>query len=174
MRALVEARLVSEFMAALGLEAKAGRVYLTGGATAVLFGWRSSTVDVDVKLIPESDELFRAIARLKNALDVNIELAAPDQFIPPLPGWQQRSRFITREHGVDFFHYDFYAQALSKLERGLVRDLLDAGEMRERGLIQNTALLELFGAIEPELFRYPAIDGARFRGKVEDFVARGA
>jgi hypothetical protein len=163
--------LVARFMAALGRETKtAGRVYLTGGSTAVLFGWRSSTKDVDVKLIPESDDLFRAITRLKDSLDINIELAAPDQFIPALPGWQQRSRFIARENVVDFFHYDFYAQALSKLDRGLARDLLDVTQMRDRGLIQTSTLRELFEAIEPDLFRYPAINPAAFRVKVETFA----
>jgi len=29
--------------------------------SAVLLGWRSTTVDVDLKLVPVSDELVRAI-----------------------------------------------------------------------------------------------------------------
>jgi hypothetical protein len=36
------------------------RIYLTGGATAVLFGWRETTIDVDLKIIPDRDEIFRA------------------------------------------------------------------------------------------------------------------
>ena len=32
---------------------KSADVFLTGGATAVLFGWRGTTLDVDLKLIPE-------------------------------------------------------------------------------------------------------------------------
>ncbi|MDQ7828028.1 MAG: hypothetical protein QN122_05460 [Armatimonadota bacterium] len=28
------------------------RVYFTGGATALLYGWRETTLDVDVKLVP--------------------------------------------------------------------------------------------------------------------------
>ena len=70
------------------------RVYLTGGATAVLHGWRSTTVDVDLKLVPDSDEVLRAMPRLKEELEVNVELAVPEQFIPPLPGWEERSLFI--------------------------------------------------------------------------------
>lgn len=31
-----------------------GRVYLTGAATAVLDGWRETTIDVDIKLVPDS------------------------------------------------------------------------------------------------------------------------
>jgi hypothetical protein len=37
-------------------------LYLTGGATAVIEGWRASTVDVDLRLEPEDDELLRRIA----------------------------------------------------------------------------------------------------------------
>jgi hypothetical protein len=32
--------------------------YLTGGATAVLLGWRDSTIDVDVLFAPENDQLL--------------------------------------------------------------------------------------------------------------------
>src|SRR5690242_11781488 len=37
------------------------RIYMVGGASAVLMGWRSSTVDVDVVMRPEDDALLRAI-----------------------------------------------------------------------------------------------------------------
>ncbi len=55
-----------------------GRVYLIGGASALLEGWRSSTVDVDLKLDPEPPGAFEAIAQLKNELDLNVELVSPD------------------------------------------------------------------------------------------------
>jgi hypothetical protein len=35
-------------------------MYLTGGSTAVLEGWREATVDVDLRFDPEADELLRA------------------------------------------------------------------------------------------------------------------
>jgi hypothetical protein len=35
------------------------RIYLTGGATAVLEGWRASTVDIDLRLEPDIDSLLR-------------------------------------------------------------------------------------------------------------------
>jgi hypothetical protein len=34
-------------------EREHGRIYLTGGATALLYGWRSTTIDVDLKANPE-------------------------------------------------------------------------------------------------------------------------
>ena len=57
------------------------RVYLVGGATAVLEGWRSSTIDIDLRFDPETSELFAALPALKESLDVNIELAWPSQLI---------------------------------------------------------------------------------------------
>jgi hypothetical protein len=54
------------------------------------------------------------MVRLKSELDLNVELASPADFIPPLPGWRERSRLIAREGALTFFHYDFYAQALAK------------------------------------------------------------
>jgi hypothetical protein len=173
MRELTDSERLSRFMSALARAARSSsNVYLTGGATAVLLGWRASTVDIDVKLVPDSDELLRGIATIKDELHVNVELAAPDQFLPALPGWQERSTFIVRVEPLSFFHYDFYAQALAKLERSYTKDVADAQAMRDRGLIDGTRLLELFGAIEPELYRFPAVDPRRLRQRVEEFVTR--
>lgn len=171
MREVADAERIERFMRALGAAARSSaRVYLTGGATAVLFGWRPTTVDIDVKLIPDSDEILRSIPEIKEALNVNVELAAPDQFIPALPGWQERSVFIRQERRMAFFHYDLYSQALSKIERGHLKDLLDARSMLERGLVEKAELLRLFEEIEPQLYRYPAIDPPAFRTAVEAFV----
>lgn len=97
---------------------------------------------------------------------------SPDDFIPALPGWEDRSGFITREGAIDFFHYDFYAQALAKIERGHTTDLLDAHEMIKRGLIEPSRLLELFSRIESELYKYPAIDPKTFRRSLEQFLTQ--
>jgi hypothetical protein len=173
MREVADVERIERFMRALGAAARTPvRVYLTGGVTAVLFGWRSATVDVDIKLIPESDEILRALPAIKEKLRVNVELAAPDQFIPALPGWQERSVFVRQERRVAFFHYDPYAQALSKIERGHLKDLLDVRSMLERGLIEKAELVRLFGGIEPQLYRYPAIDPPSFRKAVEGFTSR--
>ena len=78
-RANSNAENVRQLMRRLGEEARGGgRVYLVGGASAVLIGWRETTVDVDLKLDPEPPGVFEAIARAKDALDMNIELAAPE------------------------------------------------------------------------------------------------
>ncbi|MEX1245533.1 MAG: DUF6036 family nucleotidyltransferase [Thermoanaerobaculia bacterium] len=171
MRRLVDAARLEDFLTALARESRADvRIYLTGGASAVLQGWRPSTVDIDLKIVPDSDAILRAIPRLKESLEINVELAAPDEFIPELPGWQERSPLIRREGRISFHHYDFSAQALAKLERGHDRDLRDAGEMARRGLIDPAALVQYFDQISPNMYRYPAIDPASFRRAVEDFV----
>jgi hypothetical protein len=173
MRALADASRIGQFMEALADAAgTASRVYFTGGVSAVLLGWRSSTVDVDLKLVPDSDDLLRAIPRLKEKLSLNVELASPDHFIPEVPGWRERSVLIRQIKHLSFLHYDFYSQALSKLERRHVKDLLDAEEMLRMGLVERAELLRFFTAIEPELYRYPAVDPLSFRAAVEQLIAR--
>jgi len=143
------------------------RVYLTGGATAVLGGWRASTIDIDVKFVPDDDALLRAIPELKESLRLNVELAAPDDFIPVAPGWEDRSRFVVQEGPLTFLNYDLVAQALAKIERGHSQDREDVAAMLDRGLITRENILTAFSAIEPVLYRYPAIDGAAFRQAVD-------
>jgi hypothetical protein len=146
-------------------------VYITGGASSVLLEWRDATVDVDVTIIPESYAVFTAIRDLKEHLNINVEFASPADFIPELPGWQERSRFIVREGKLDFYHYDFYAQCLAKIERRHRKDLADVASMLNSGLVEKTRLLELFEQIEPALIRYPALDAANFRRAVETTIA---
>ena len=168
MRPLVDAARLDAFLQAFGRAADApARVYLTGGATAVLLGWRPSTIDVDLKLVPELDSLFRAIPALKDSMQINVELASPDDFIPELPGWQERSAFVATHGQASFHHYDLYAQALAKIERGHEQDRVDVRAMLERGLVRRDRLRELYAAIESRLYRYPAIDPAAFRGALD-------
>lgn len=102
MRNIADADRIRRFMRALAQAAEAkARVYFTGGATAVLIGWRASTIDVDIKIVPEHDHLFRAIPRIKETLQINVELACPADFIPVPPGWEDRSPFIYRFPAVD-------------------------------------------------------------------------
>jgi hypothetical protein len=170
MRAETDAAKLKAFMAELGNRVRGpGRIYLAGGATALLHGWRSTTIDVDLKPDPEPPGLFEALAVLKDELDINVELASPDQFIPAVPGWRERSLFIARHGQIEFFHYDPYGQVLSKLQRRHDRDIHDACSFLRDGLIDVARLLEMFVQIEPELIRYPAVDAASFRSAVLEF-----
>ncbi len=142
------------------------RIYLTGGASAVLEGWRGSTVDIDLRFEPDRDDLLRELPRLKESLDINIELVSPPDFVPELPGWRERSPFVFSEGSVEVHHFDFYSQALSKIERGFTQDLDDVAKMFAHGLIEPERLRELYETVEPDLYRYPAIDPTVFRAKV--------
>jgi hypothetical protein len=168
-RELADAERIGAFMRALGRSADVdGACYLAGGATAVLLGWRTSTIDVDIRLVPETERLLRALQRLKDELRINVEPATPLDFIPVPPGWEGRSVFVAREGRLSFYHFDLYAQALAKLERAHAQDLGDVTAMVERELIEPERVLAYFDEIEPEIYRYPAVDPRAFRRRVED------
>src|SRR5881409_280047 len=117
MRKQVTIETLKQFMQQLAATARSpGKVYFTGGATALLLGFREQTIDIDLKLDPEPEGAFEAIALLKNRLDINVELASPDDFIPRPADWRERSRHIDTIGSVQYFHYDFYLQALAKIE----------------------------------------------------------
>jgi hypothetical protein len=143
------------------------KMYLTGGATAVLEGWRESTADIDVRFEPDSDAALNRIAEIKERLGVNVELASPLDFLPELAGWRERSRFRFREGNLEVFDFDPYSQALSKLERGFELDLEDVRSMVSSGLVDPVKLQELFDGIESELYRFPAVDPPGLRATVE-------
>lgn len=175
MRPNVDPQKIERLMQVLGREADgAGCIYFTGGASALLIGWRSSTVDVDIRLDPEPPGIFQAISKLKQELNINIELASPQDFLPPLPGWRNRSVFIGQQGKVSFYHYDFTAQALAKLSRGFDRDIKDVEAMYQQNLFSLSELREGFEAIAPELIRFPALDPEALRSRIEKFIERFA
>ena len=168
MRELADKERIEAFAHALAREATTETdVFLVGGTSAVLIGWRATTMDVDLVMRPESDAMLRAIPALKERLHINVELASPDQFIPVPEGWERRSPVITRIGRVTFRHYDFSAQALAKIERGHVRDLADVEAMLDRGLINAGEVRRMFAQMVPELYRFPAIDPPSFRSAVD-------
>ena len=173
MRAPVDAPRIRQLMDAFGREARQTvHVYLVGGTTAVLMGWRGSTIDVDMVMRPEDDSLLRAIPGLKDRLQINIEFASPGDFIPVPPGWEDRSPFVAQFGVVTFHHYDLYAQALAKVERGHQQDLADVAEMVAREIIDPARALAYFERIEPDLYRFPAVDAAGFRLSMENAFNR--
>lgn len=144
-----------------------GVLYLAGGATALLEGWRDATVALDLRLDPEPEGVFAAIAGVKEALQVNVELASPADFLPELLDWRERSPFVSRFGPVEVRHYDLRAQALAKLARGFDRDLADARAMLERELVTCAALRASLAQMEPRLERYPRVSGPELRRRLE-------
>jgi len=171
MRRKVTAETLRRFMQELALAARSpGNIYLTGGATALLLGFREQTIDIDLKFDPEPEGAFEAIADLKNRLDVNVELASPDDFIPAAPDWREHSRHIASIGQLQFLHYDLRLQLLAKLERGHAQDLEDAAKLVRGGHVSTNELKRVFGQIEPRLLRYPALEPHQFRNKLEQFL----
>jgi hypothetical protein len=168
-RPVADRERIQRLMTAFGRAARTDvQVHLVGGATAVLIGWRGTTIDVDLVMRPEDDALLRAIPALKEDLQINVELVSPADFIPIPPGWEERGTFVAQAGRVAFFHFDLYGQALAKVERGHRQDLEDVREMLARGLVEKRRALEYFLRIEPDLYRFPAIDPPSFRRAVEE------
>lgn len=174
MREVATRERIEAFLTALAREAPhETNLFLVGGTSAVIEGWRNSTMDIDMVLRPESDALLRAIPVLKEKMSLNVELAAPDHFIPVLPGWEARSPVVKKLGKVTVLHYDFTAQALSKIERGHMRDLADVQAMIARGLVSKDNLRAQFQSIKPLLYRYPAVDPSSFELALETVLKGG-
>ena len=173
MRGSADQKKIRQVLRALGERAQGpGRIYLVGGTSIVLDGGRPSTVDLDLKLDPEPKGVFEAIAAIKEEFQVNVELAAPDQFIPELPDWRSRSPLVARHGLIDFHHYDFYSQALAKLSRSHERDISDVRHWCDSGKIDCGQLWSYFVQIEHDLVRYPHLDRSSFGDRVRKFVSQ--
>jgi len=129
---------------------KSYRVYFVGGGTAVLAGWRKSTIDAD--LAADDDAIFRDVQGMKERLQLNIEFARPEDFVPPLKRSKERHVFIETIGRVAFYHYDPYAQMLSKVIRGFNRDMQDAHGFIRSGMVDPVAFRTLVQGIPERSF----------------------
>ena len=145
------------------------RVYLVGGGTAVYSGWRPSSIDVD--LFSEQEEIFHDIQGIKERLNLNVEFARPEHFVPPLRGSAKRHLFIETIDKVSFYHYDPYAQILSKLVRGFERDIDDAHHFVQSGMVDGRKLQSLVeGISESSYSKYPNLSRSAVLEAVSDFL----
>jgi hypothetical protein len=146
------------------------RVYLVGGGTAVLEGWRESSIDAD--LYAKQDDIFRDVQAIKERLALNIEFARPEDFVPPLQGSDHRHVFVDTIGRVSFYHYDPYAQLLSKVVRGFARDLADAKAFVASGMVDADRFGALVRGIPSSAYaKYPRLSAAAVRAAVDDFVS---
>jgi len=146
------------------------RVYFIGGATAVDRGWRSSTIDAD--LHASDDRLFAHVQQIKERLQVNIEFVRPEHFVPPLAGSEDRHVFMKAIGQVSFFHYDPYAQLLSKIARGFRQDLDDASRFLDDGLVETEHFRTLVHNIADASYsKYPNLSRTAVESAVEDFLS---
>jgi hypothetical protein len=163
---------IEALMRALARESPARgkyRVFLVGGGTAVWAGWREATIDAD--LFSDTSQVFRNIQEIKERLRIHIEFARPEDFVPPLAGTDRRHVFIRTIGRVDFFHYDPYAQLLSKVVRGFRRDMLDADRFVESGWVEAGRFRSLVEQIPDSAYaKYPALSKAAVLRAVNDFL----
>lgn len=173
MRRLATAARIRTFVRRLAPSATtATTLYITGGATAVLLGWRDATVDLDIKLVPDDGSVLRGVPPLKEALEINVELASPDLFLPVRAGWEDRSPWETSSGYLVVRHFDLTAQALGKLERAHARDLIDVAEMFRRGYVTPASLRRELDAIEEDLYRFPAVNPPTLHHAVAEAIRR--
>ncbi len=174
MRAPVDAGRLRAFLEELSHAAREStRLYLTGGASQLLRGLRDSTVDIDLTFEPEDDGLLKSMVGLKEKLSLNVEIVSPAHFVPPLPGWLDRSEFALQVGRLAVFHFDPYTQVLAKLEHGHARDLEDIRALVDGGIVDPARLRSLFAEVQTDLFRYPSIDPKSLAAAVDRLATNG-
>lgn len=147
------------------------RVYFVGGGTAVYSGWRESTIGAD--LTCDDDAIFRDVQGIKERLQLNIEFARPEDFVPELSGSNDRHLFIDTISRVSFYHYDPYAQLLSKVVRGFNRDMQDAENLVRSGMVNPQLFQSLVQRIPERAYsKYPALSTQGVLDAVQDFLDR--
>lgn len=146
------------------------RLFLVGGGTAVYLGWRRASIDVD--FFSEHDALFVNIQEIKERLNVNVELARPEDFVPPLEASEDRHVFIDRVGPISLYHYDPYAQLLSKVVRGFQRDMDDAREFIKSGMVDGEKFRSLVRGIPDSAYaKYPRLSRRGVENAVDAFLS---
>jgi hypothetical protein len=121
------------------------RVFFVGGGTAVLAGWRVSTIDAD--LYSDTEAIFRDVQAIKERLQLSIEFARPEDFVP--------------------------AQLLSKVVRGFNRDMLDAASFVDSGMVDPKRFRSLVNGISETAYgKYPALSRRAVLDAVDGFLSR--
>jgi hypothetical protein len=73
---------------------------------------------------------------------------------------------------VSFYHYDPYAQLLSKIVRGFSRDLADAKALIASGMVDPARFRSLVEDVPESVYsKYPRLSAPSVRAAVEDFLA---
>jgi len=146
-------------------------VYFVGGCTAVHAGWRESTIDAD--LYSDTEAIFHDIQAIKERLQLNIEFARPEDFVPALAGSESRHVFIKTVGKVSFYHYDPYAQLLSKVVRGFNRDMLDASSFVTSGMVAPKRFRSLVNGIPDSAYaKYPSLSRRAVLEAIDDFLSQ--
>ena len=158
-----------EFMRAIAAEAREpGRIYLAGGASVVLKalarkhgGYRHHDHPRERSNPSRNPRLEGTASRQRRTVVAGAFRSAVAGMGRPQPVHRRAKASIA------FHHFDFYTQALSKIERAHRKDLLDVDSMIRDGLVDPKRLLALFEEVDDQLYRYPALNPPTLRAAVE-------
>jgi hypothetical protein len=136
---------VEQFLQDLGRAFRGrGRMYLLGGAALVHAGVPCEPTQ-EIGLVVTRGDLYRAARKVAQAMNVAIEFTSLSLWIPLPSQWETMSRYVGRYGKIDVFYLDFYAVALSKMNRGNDRDIKDVKLLLQQELL---SLAELDAAYE--------------------------
>jgi hypothetical protein len=173
-RKTITKEIIQSFMKLIGKTLKKrATIYLTGGSTAILCGFREGTIDID--LSGDMEELFSHIPKIKERLQINIELAKPRDFIPSLSDEKDRHIPIGLFGKVTFMNFDPYSQVFSKIVRGHETDIADAKAMVTAKLVDAKKLCKMVKKLPDQQFaRYPRLNRSAVEAAVESFARKPA
>lgn len=171
-RKAITKEIIQSFMQSVGkVLKKRATLYLTGGSTAILCGFRGGTIDIDIS--GDMDELFSHIPKIKERLQINIEMAKPTDFVPSLPDEHHRHMTIGTYGNVTFMHFDPYSQVFSKIVRGHETDIADVKALVAADLVDMKKLCEMVKKLpNPNFARYPQLNRLAVEAAVESFARR--
>src|SRR5437764_106550 len=109
MRATADRARLERFLHALGRTLRRPiRLYLVGGTVLVDLDLRAATVEVDYVVRADDPEALvdveRSIPRLKEQLNLNVEPASPEDFMPMPRGALEQSSFVRMYGTVAVYH----------------------------------------------------------------------
>ena len=171
MRPRVNKQKIDQFLRDVGRGYQRGpviRLYLVGGAELVHAGIRAGdTQDIDLEI--SDGNLASVIRQVGQRLNVNVEFAAPGDFLPLPSQWEVMSQYVGRYGQVDVFYFDFYSLALSKIERGSSRDITDVELLVRQGVVTLPELDSAFGEVVAKMGQgaYFKLDPTTFTQKYQ-------
>lgn len=169
-RKRITKEIIQSFMKSVGkVLKKRATLYLTGGSTAILYGFREGTIDIDIA--GDMDELFSHISKMKERLQINIEMAKPTDFVPSLKDEKNRHILIGTFGKATFMHFDPYALAFSKIVRGHATDIADAKALMTSKLVDAKKLCAMVKRLSDHDFaKYPRLNRPAIEAAIESFA----
>jgi hypothetical protein len=165
---------VEQFLQELGRAYRGrGRMYLFGGAALVHAGVRCGPTQ-DIGLVVTRGDLYQAARKVAQAMNIAIEFTSLRLWIPLPSQWETMSRYVGRSGKIDVFYLDFYAVALSKMNRGNDRDIKDVKLLLQQGLLTLAELDAASGEVVANMGkgRYRRMDPQQFARRYQTIRAQ--